>query len=106
MSKILLCSHNYWVYDPVLLFNYLDGKKIFEKNSKVVVITSMNEMENIKLELADIYFEFIITSREYKVIDKIIDKLNNDYNLIIFYPPNRIKSGILRILQSERKKKT
>ena len=65
----------------------------------------MKEMEGVKLELADIHFEFIITSREYKVIDKIIDKLNNDYNLIIFYPPNRIKSGILRILQSEKLKK-
>lgn len=105
MSKILLCSHNYWAYDPILLLNYLDNNKIFEKKSKVAVITSVKEASFFNnMNLIDINFEFIITSDDSSVSNQIIDKLNKKYNLVIFYPPRKIKSGILRILKSPKLK--
>lgn len=100
MSKILLCSHNYWVYDPILLFNFIENKKIFDKNSKILVVTSVKEIEDYNFDLIDINFEFVVTSEENQIGYKIINKLNNGYHLIICYPPKKIKSGILRILQS------
>lgn len=101
-SKIYLCSHRYWAFDPILAFDYFHENNILKKNENILVITSQPLLGNISLNLGNVNYESVLTSKNnYNASIKIKEKIEKGYSIIIFYTKYKIKSGILRILKSE-----
>lgn len=107
--KVFIISHEYGVLDALIIFYLIEINKILEENKKILVINYTPNNDLIKC--LEPFREYFLESKKLKIkninthnnkksiTSDIINHLNQDYTLLIWYTFNQNKKGLYYIYQ-------
>lgn len=107
--RVFVISHEYGILDGLIIFYLIEIGKILKENKKILVINYTPDNDLVKC--LESFKEYFLKSKNLKIknintyknkesiTSDIINHLNQDYTLLIWYTFNQNKKGLYYIYQ-------